>query len=129
RGGLGELGRWRRFGSGVMSREAAPLPERHLPWTFVGRRLAAMGVSGRALVVLVPAAWLTLFFLVPLGIVFGISLSTKEFGQPPYSDLLTLSEGMVQLTLNLSNYLFLLSDSLYINAYLNSIKIAFISTL
>ena len=43
-----------------------------------------VGLSGRALVIVAPAAWLTLFFLVPLAVVFGISLATKEFGQPPY---------------------------------------------
>ncbi len=112
-----------------MTSEAAPLPERHLPWTIVRRRLASAGLTGRALVIAVPAVWLTIFFLVPLGIVFGISLSLKEFGQPPYSDLLSFADGAVTLTLNLTNYLFLLSDSLYVNAYLNSIKIAFISTL
>ena len=112
-----------------MTSEAAPLPDRHLPWTFVRRRLKSVGLSGRTLVILAPAIWLTVFFLVPLAIVFGISLALKEFGQPPYSDLLTFGEqGTMQLTLHLSNYLFLLSDTLYINAYLNSIKIAAIST-
>jgi len=49
--------------------------------------------------------------------------------RPPYLPLLTFSDdGSVQLTLHLSNYLFLGQDTLYIAAYLNSIKIAFIST-
>ena len=112
-----------------MTSDAAPLPDRRLPWTVVRRRLESAGLSGRTLVILVPAIWLTIFFLVPLAIVFGISLATREFGQPPYSDLLTVgAEGTVQLTLHLSNYLFLLSDTLYLSAYLNSIKIAAIST-
>ena len=54
---------------------------------------------------------MTVFFLVPLAVVFGISLATKEFGQPPYSDLLTTESGTVQLTLHLSNYLKLIEDS------------------
>jgi putrescine transport system permease protein len=104
------------------------LPRR--PWTFLNRRLSALGLSGRALVILAPALWLTIFFLIPLAIVFQISLSVKQFGQPPYSSLLTFGEdGTVQLTLHLSNFLFLLSDNLYINAYLNSIKVALISTI
>ncbi len=61
--------------------------------------------------------------------VFGISLATKQFGKPPYSDLLTTEDGTVQLTLHLSNYVRLFTDSLYVAAYLNSIKIAFISTI
>ena len=73
--------------------------------------LAAAGISGRALVIAAPAAWMTLFFLVPLAVVFGISLATKQFGQPPYSDLLTTDSGTVQLTLHLSNYLKLIEGS------------------
>ena len=110
--------------------DIATTSARRPPWDGVRKRLGALGLSGRLLVLLPPTLWLTLFFLVPLAIVFGISLSLREFGQPPYSDLLTFGEdGTVQLTLHLSNYLFLLSDSLYANAYLNSIKVAAISTL
>jgi putrescine transport system permease protein len=86
-------------------------PRRPQPWTWVSGTLAAAGISGRALVIAAPAAWLTLFFLVPLAVVFGISLATKQFGQPPYSDLLTTEGGTVQLTLHLSNYLKLIQDS------------------
>ena len=81
------------------------------PWDFVQRGLAAFGISGRGLVIFAPALWLTLFFLVPLAVVFGISLSVKQFGQPPYSDLLTTEGGTVQLTLHLSNYLKLIEGS------------------
>ena len=100
-------------------------------WTGLRRMLAAIGISGRALVIAAPAAWLTLFFLVPLAVVFGISLATKEFGQPPYSDLLTTKDGTVQLTLHLSNYIRVLTDAdgIYLNAFLSSIRIAGISTI
>ena len=63
------------------------------PWDFVQRGLAAVGISGRGLVIAAPAVWMTVFFLVPLAVVFGISLAVKEFGQPPYSDLLTTESG------------------------------------
>jgi putrescine transport system permease protein len=99
------------------------------PWTMLERSLAAVGLSGRALVIAAPALWLTVFFLVPLFVVFGISLAVKQFGRPPYSPLLTTDEGTVQLTLHLSNYLRLLTDGLYVAAYLSSIRIALISTL
>ncbi|HEV7344014.1 MAG TPA: ABC transporter permease subunit [Devosia sp.] len=105
-----------------------PAPRR-LGWNSVERALAAVGLSGKALVIAAPALWLTMFFLVPLAVVFGISLTTKQFGRPPYTSLLTTEEGMVQLTLHLSNYIRLFTDSLYFAAYLNSIKIALISTL
>jgi len=62
-------------------------------------------------------------------VVFGISLTTKQFGRPPYSPLLTSEEGTVQLTLHLNNYIRLFTDNLYVAAYLSSIRIAAISTI
>ena len=106
-----------------------PAPRRRRPWTMVERSLAAIGISGKMLVIAAPAIWLTVFFLVPLAVVFGISLTVKQFGRPPYSPLLTTEDGTVQLTLHLSNYVKLFTDSLYIAAYLSSIKIALISTI
>ncbi|MEO8759036.1 MAG: ABC transporter permease subunit [Devosia sp.] len=91
--------------------------------------LAKMGITGRWVVILPPALWLTVFLLIPLAVVFKISFSEAVVAQPPYLPLITFGEnGEVQLTLHLSNYLFLGEDSLYIAAYLNSIKIALVST-
>jgi len=105
-----------------------PPPRRLKPWNAVERGLARVGISGKALVLIAPVLWLLVFFLVPLAVVFGISLATKQFGRPPYSPLLTTDEGTVQLTLHLNNYIRLFSDSLYVAAYLSSIRIALIST-
>jgi len=105
-----------------------PPPRRLRPWNRIERRLKDVGISGRTLVIAAPALWLTLFFLVPLAVIFGISLATKQFGKPPYSPLLTTEGGTVQLTLHLSNYIKLFTDSLYVSAYLSSIRIALIST-
>ncbi|MDB5473276.1 MAG: putrescine transporter permease PotH [Devosia sp.] len=107
----------------------APAPRRRRPWTVVERGLTAIGLSGKALVIAAPAIWLTVFFLVPLAVVFGISLTVKQFGRPPYTPLLTNEEGTVQLTLHLNNYIRLFTDGLYISAYLSSIRIALISTI
>ena len=98
------------------------------PWNFLRRWLAAVGISGRALVIAAPALWLAIFFLIPLAIVFQVSLSQSAIRIPPYDPLITSEEGTVQMTLHLSNFIRLFEDSIYINAYLNSIKIAFIST-
>jgi putrescine transport system permease protein len=107
-----------------------PPPRRLRPWNAVERRLAKVGISGRMLVLIAPVLWLLVFFLVPLAVVFTISLATKQFGRPPYSPLLTTSEeGTVQLTLHLSNYIRLFSDNLYIAAYLSSLRIAAIATI
>ncbi|WP_332691796.1 ABC transporter permease subunit [Devosia sp.] len=107
--------------------DSPPPPRR--AWTGVERALAAVGISGKALVIAAPAIWLTVFFLVPLAVVFSISLTLKQFGRPPYTPLLTTEEGTVQLTLHLNNYIRLFTDSLYVAAYINSIKIALISTI
>ena len=105
-----------------------PPPRRLRPWSGLERRLRDVGISGRTLVIAAPALWLTVFFIIPLFVVFGISLATKQFGRPPYSPLLTTEGGTVQLTLHLSNYLKLFTDPLYVAAYLSSIRIAGIAT-
>lgn len=105
-----------------------PPPRRLKPWNAVERGLAKVGISGRMLVLFAPALWLLIFFLIPLAVVFGISLATKQFGRPPYSALLSTEDGTVQLTLHLSNYIRLFTDNLYVAAYLSSIRIAAIAT-
>jgi putrescine transport system permease protein len=105
-----------------------PPPRRLKPWRAVERGLAKVGISGRVLVIIAPLVWLLVFFLVPLAVVLGISLATKQFGRPPYSPLLTTDEGTVQLTLHLNNYIRLFTDNLYVAAYLSSIRIAAIAT-
>ncbi|QQR39317.1 ABC transporter permease subunit [Devosia rhizoryzae] len=106
-----------------------PPPRRLRPWNAVERRLAKVGITGRMLVLAAPALWLLVFFLIPLAVVFGISLATKQFGRPPYSALLSTEDGTVQLTLHLSNYIRLFTDNLYVAAYLSSIRIAAIATI
>jgi putrescine transport system permease protein len=105
-----------------------PPPRRLKPWNAVEKGLARVGITGRMLVLAAPVLWLLVFFLIPLAVVFGISLATKQFGRPPYSQLLTTEEGTVQLTLHLNNYIRLFTDNLYVAAYLSSIRIAAIAT-
>lgn len=87
-------------------------------------------IPGRYLAVSPPYLWLLVFFLVPFLLVLKISLATPEFSQPPYSAVFDWSEGLIpSFEGSLGNYRFLTTDDLYILAYLNSIKIAVISTL
>jgi putrescine transport system permease protein len=76
-----------------------------------------------------PYAWLALFFLVPFQIVLKISLAETAVGVPPYTPLLERGADGWSLHGSLANYQFLLSDSLYLRAYLNAIKFAGVSTL
>ena len=86
------------------------------------------------LVILVPYVWLLVFFLVPFFIVFKISLSTTAIAMPPYTPVLSLSDGLSGLLSQFSeftfdNYVWLTEDPLYYTAYISSVIIAGISTL
>jgi ABC-type Fe3+ transport system permease subunit len=81
-------------------------------------------------VVVLPYLWLLLFFVVPFVIVLKISFSDIDLAIPPYKPLLEwVGKNSLAIKVNFNNYAFLFTDSLYINALLNSIKVAFISTL
>ncbi len=93
---------------------------------WLSRRLP----SGRSLVTAVPYLWLLLFFLIPFIIVLKISFSSSLIAMPPYEPLLHWTgEKVLQIKLNLGNFAFLVEDNLYWKAYLNSIKVALVSTL
>jgi putrescine transport system permease protein len=82
--------------------------------------------SGRGAVIGVPYAFLLLFFLLPFFIVFKISVSEME--AVTFKDLLTLKEGVLQLTVKLGNYVFITQDALYFKTYLASVKYAAATT-
>ena len=98
----------------------------------VGARLAAALAS--RFVILVPYLWLLFFFLVPFLIVFKISLSQTAIAMPPYTPTLDIGAGLSAVVeglreLSFDNYLWLLDDALYFNAYVSSVVIAAVSTL
>jgi putrescine transport system permease protein len=85
---------------------------------------------GRVVVTLLPMLWLGLFFLVPFLIVLKISFASAVFGQtPPYTALIEhAQDGALSFRVTLANYAALLGDRLYLNAYLNSLGFAAVST-
>ena len=85
--------------------------------------------SSRWLVIAVPYLWLLVFFAIPLAIAFKISFSQAAIAMPPYTPVFDWIDGQLSLNINPKNYLYLINDSLYVNAYLSSIKIAVVSTL
>jgi putrescine transport system permease protein len=90
---------------------------------------ARVGITGRRVVIGIPLIWLTVFFLLPFLIVFKISFATQILGIPPFTPLLDWSGGgLPRLQIDWSNYAYLWEDQLYIVAYLNSVRIAFIAT-
>jgi putrescine transport system permease protein len=89
---------------------------------------------GARLLVLLPALWLCIFFLVPFLIVLKISFSETVIAQPPYIPVLDLSAGWPGVKeflagLRLDNYALLLYDPLYATSYGRSLTIAAGSTL
>ena len=82
------------------------------------------------LVMAVPWLWLALFFLLPFLFVLKISLSEAQLAQPPYLDWIQqVEDGLVTIQLNFGNYLLLLEDDLYLEAFLGSFEISLIATL
>jgi len=80
-------------------------------------------------IVFIPYLWLLLFFLTPFLIVFKISLADPLIAQPPFTPLFQKSvETGLSIYTTFDNYLYLFQDSLYLVTYINSVKLAFIST-
>ncbi len=91
-------------------------------------RLRRLFKPRRGWVIAVPLLWLTLFFLLPFGIVLKISLSEAAISVPPYSAIFDYGRETLNIVLTFSNYLFLTTDTLYIAAYWGSVKIALLAT-
>lgn len=90
------------------------------------------GVFNR-LVIIIPFAWLSVFFLIPFLIVFRISLSSTAVAMPPFTPVFDLADGFQGILdgvkeFSFDNYIWLTEDPLYINAYLTSITVAFTAT-
>jgi putrescine transport system permease protein len=98
---------------------SAALSARLKRW-LPGRHWAVTGV---------PYLWLLLFFVAPVLIVLRISFSKPAIAQPPYTDVVAFNDGMLAFTLNIGNYVDVLTKSRYADAYLSSLEIAAISTL
>ncbi|MCH4294963.1 ABC transporter permease subunit [Shewanella sp. 3B26] len=86
-------------------------------------------IRGRHFTLGFPFLWLTLFFALPFAIVLKISFSTAAIAIPPYEPTFTYVDQLLNVALNLGNYLLLLDDSLYYTAYLGSLKMAVVATL
>ena len=125
REGYVELGKRITLATEPLTRNLSRFP----PYRWSLALLKRLGLSGSTAVIALPYLWLLLFFLVPFLFVLKISLAEPLIAQPPYSPLLEWSEQTyLTVRINIANFLFLIDDDLYWKAYLNSIKIALIST-
>lgn len=85
--------------------------------------------SGRTLAIAVPYGFLLLFFMLPFIAVIKISFADQATKIPPYTDLLSFQDATWTLKLNFEHYRAVLVDNLYIQAYFDSIIVAFNTTL
>lgn len=84
----------------------------------------------RELTIAIPYLWLLVFFLVPFFIVLKISLAESLIASPPFSPLIEWAEGgALRIKILFDNFAWLLEDELYLQTYLNSLKISTVSTL
>jgi putrescine transport system permease protein len=95
------------------------------------RAIAASKARFGRLVVALPYLWLLLFFLAPFAMVLRIALSDADTALPPYAPHF---DGFAKLGeflagLDLENFRLLAEDSLYWQSYLDSLRIAALTTL
>jgi len=84
---------------------------------------------GRPVTTIVPMLWMVLFFLLPFLLVLKISFSEAILAIPPYAPMIEWThDWLLSIKLHLANYRFLFTDSLYVDSFLYSVKVAAVST-
>lgn len=83
----------------------------------------------RALIVLPPFLWVSLFIIVALLLLLIISFSEPQFAVVPYKSIIQVEHGKLEVTPDFQGYQVLLKDSFYLKALTNSLKMAFIATI
>ena len=84
----------------------------------------------KTLVLVIPFAWLLLFFLAPFFFVLKISVAETTIASPPYTPLIEwVDEGIMHVRVVVDNYAYLWEDDLYVTTYINSLKISVVSTI
>lgn len=84
----------------------------------------------RTIVIIVPFFWLLLFFLAPFFIVAKISLAELAIASPPFTKMVEWTDsGIVTIRIVFDNFIYILEDSLYVDTYINSLKISVTCTI
>lgn len=90
----------------------------------------AKKMIGRKILISIPYLWLLFFFLVPIFIISQISFSESVLAVPPYKKLWEwIDPFSLKIQFHFENYKILFEDSLYQYAFMQSLKLASISTL
>ena len=89
----------------------------------------AKKITGRNLLIFLPSSWIIMFFLCPCLILLKISLSDSVMASPPYTSLIDwISGNVLQIRLNLGNYIGLFTNEMYMRGFATSVLIAGTST-
>lgn len=92
------------------------------------KRFQRVTASPDKLAIVPPYAWLVVFLLIPFFIVLKISFGDPDgFGMP--EPLVSFKDKVLTLRLYLEGYWRIVSDPLFVHAYLQSLKMAAITTL
>lgn len=86
-------------------------------------------IKGKYATIGIPYLWLFIFFALPFAIVLKISFSSAAIAIPPYEPSVHYADEILQVMINLGNYLLLADDDLYYLAYLSSLKMALLAML
>jgi len=110
--------------------EALPDSGESLQARWLRRLGHSLQHNWRRVILLVPYLWLLIFFLAPFFIVLKISVAETTIASPPFTPMIDWAdEGIMQIRIVFDNFAYLWEDALYVNTYLNSLKISITSTM
>ncbi len=92
---------------------------------YIGRKL-----RDKWLIIFIPYAWVSLFFLFPFLIIFKISFSELQVGIPPFRNIVEWTPDLLlKIRLHFESYWTVFTDNFYLHAILSSLRIALFSTI
>jgi len=97
---------------------------------FINSIMRSLQENWRTVVIIIPFIWLLMFFLFPFFIVAKISLAEIKIASPPFTKMVDWSDGgIMTVRIVFDNFLYIINDSLYVDTYFNSVKIASTATI
>jgi putrescine transport system permease protein len=126
------MGRLQRGGAEQVNdtAEALPADTASIRSNWQQRLGQSLQRNWRRVVLMVPYLWLLIFFLAPFFIVLKISLAELAISSPPFTPMIEwVDDGIMHIRIVIDNYAYLWEDDLYVNTYLNSLKISTVSTI
>ncbi len=98
--------------------------------SFINSIMRSLQENWRTVVIIIPFIWLLMFFLFPFFIVAKISLAEIQIASPPFTKMVDWSDGgIMTVRIVFDNFLYIINDSLYVDTYFNSVKIASTATI